>query len=1083
MLGDFCLIGDHEPVLALASTRLQALLAYLALHRGTAQSRAHVASLFWPDSTEEQSLTNLRHLLHELRTVFPAAELLIDISHRSLAWKPGTAATLDAAEFEKARAESDDALRRADRAGLRQALERAAGLYQGDLLPACTQEWIVPYRERLRREFAVVLERLARVLEEARDYAPALIQARRLQQLEPTQETTYCTMMRLQMLAGDRAAALQTYQECVAVLRRDLAVGPGAIVRAMHERLLSGASPAESPPDPAAVSGGPELPLRGRNPEWLRLRETWTGAARGRAQVVVVQGEAGIGKSRLAEELCVWVERQAGVVARSRSYAAEGRLALAPAAEWLRTPALHAPLAQLDPVWRAELAHLLPELRRLPSAPREDEPGPDRWQRHRLFEALARGLLARPGPVLLLLDDLQWTDPETLEWMRFLLRFAPGAPLLLVGTIRTEELGSDHPLQRFLLELRRDGQVTEIPLGPLSAAEAARVAADVAERPLRDDEAAWLYRETEGNPLFVVERVRAGIRDHDPAAAAAAPAGAAPLPPKVHAVISTRLAQLSPGAREAVAVAAVIGRGFPFELLAGVCGRPENDVVQAVDELWQRRILCEREPGTYDFTHDKLREVTYAETSAPRRRILHRRAAEVLEQLHASDPEPIWAQVAAHREAAGRPEEALESYRRAAEAAKRVHATEEAIRLFQKALAVLATLPPSRERAGQALELNTALGVCLVAFHGYPDPSALGIYERAIELCRELGRPTEAPILRALAIASLTTGNTRRAEALGHELLSVHARTGDPVAKVEGYYVLGVSYFWMGRFAESRANLETSLGCFDARFREQHLALYAQDPQAVCLCRLAWTLAFLGLPDQARARLDEALAVARALRHPHTEAYTYCFGAMACMDLREETRAAELLAALEELTTRHTLFFWDNRGRVVRCFLRAQATGDQRELAPVDEYMALFADRGNVVNFSQFLGWKARAHLALGRWREGLAAIDEAFARLAHIDERYCSPELHRLRGELLRAQGSDPREVEACFQQALALAREQGAKIGELRAAMSLGRLREVQRRKREARELLAGVYAWFTEGFATADLEEARALLAQWH
>ena len=1009
--------------------------------------------------------------------MLPASDGLVESTGRALAWKPGAAVVLDIDEFGQACAAADEALRRADDRELRPALEEAVRLYAGDLLPACTHEWIVPDRERLRRAYAVALERLVRVLEDARDYAGALTHALRLQQLEPTHEATYCTRMRLHLLSGDRAAALQVYQECVAVLRRELAVGPGPAVRELHERLLGGTPAAAAAPEPA-TAGGPELPLRGRNPEWLRLRDTWEKAARGRAHVVVVEGDAGIGKSRLAEELCVWVERQGGTVARSRSYAAEGRLAFAPAVEWLRTPALHVHLPRLDAVWRTEVAHLLPELAPAAAAP---APSGDGGQRHRLFEAMSRAVLARQGPVLLLLDDLQWTDVETLEWLRFLLRFAPGSPLLVAGTIRTGELASDHPLQRFLLDLRRDGQVTEIQLGPLSATDAALVAADVAQRPLSTDEAAWLYDETEGNPLFVVERVRAGI-SAGPAAAAPAGDGALPLPPKVHAVIAMRLAQLSPEAREVAAVAAVIGRGFRFELLAGVCGRAEAELGLAVDELWRRRILIEREPGSYDFSHDKLREVAYAETSAPRRRLLHRRAAAVLAQLHADNPEPVWAQRAAHLEEAGAPREALDAYRRAAEAAKRVHALEEAIRLFRKALALLATLPASREHAEQALELNTALGACLVASYGYPDPGGMDSYERAVALCRELGRPTEAPVLRALAIAALTVGRMHRAEVLGHELLAVHARTGDPVASVEGHYVLGVSQFWLGRFAESRANLEESLRRFDPRHRNIHLDLYAQDPEAVCLCRLAMTLAYLGRADQARARLDEALAVARALRHPHTEAYVSCFGAFVCADLGDAARAGELLDALERLTAKHTIEFWDSRGRVLRCLLRAEATGDRSEIERAEELMARLAARDVRVNFTQFYGLKARAQLARGAVREGLAAVDQGLAQLTQIDERYYEPELHRLRGELLRAQGAEPRESEARFLQALARAREQGAKAGELRAALSLARLWSGQRKKRAAaRELLATVTAGFTEGFGSADLSEARVILEE--
>jgi len=1089
ILGDFRLLRDSQPLMAVATARMQSLLAHLVLHQGASQSRAHVAFLFWPDSSEKQALTNLRHLLHKLRNALPGSDELIQTDHGSLSWNPRALVTLDVADFARALAEAEQALQKSDDAGARHALESAVALYRGELLPSCAEDWIVPQREHLRRDFAGALERLVRVLEDARDYAGALRHAQRLQQLEPTHEATACTLMRLHALAGDRAAALQVYKDCVAVLRRELAVGPGDNLRELHARVLGG----EPMPAKAAVGSpsGPraqELPLRGRHTEWQTLKRTWARASQGHPHLLVILGEAGIGKSRLAEELCMWVERQGGAVARTRSYAAEGRLAFAPAAQWLRSPALRPQLARLDPVWRAEVARILPEEPALARAkPRAPEKAQEGWWRHRLFEGLSRAVLAGRGPLLLLLDDLQWTDQETLEWLRFLLRFAPDARLLVIGTVRIEELNPGHLLHRLLLDLRRDDQSAEIQLGPLSYVEARLVAADVAGRHLSGEEATWLYRETEGNPLFVVEQVRAGLRGLAATAggqtlAASAAADDPSLPPKVHAVITTRLAQLSPAARELAGVAAVVGRACPFEVLAGVWGRSEDMTVRALEELWQRRILRETGAGVFDFTHDRLRDVAYMEASAPRRRLLHHRAAELLEQRNATNPEPVWAQVAAHFEAAGMPLPALAAYQRAADAAKRVHANEEAIRLFQKALVLLRALPPTSETAGEELGLNTALGACLVASHGYPDPGVWGVYERAIELCRQLGRPTEAPILRALAIASLTSGDLRRSEALGHELLALHAQGRDPIIHVEGHYVLGVSFFWLGRFADARAHLGESLDHYDLRRRDTHISLYAQDPRAICLCRLAWTLWYLGYPEQSQARLDEALALARELRHPNTESYVLSFGAQLCLDMREEPRAAELLETLEKITARHTVVFWEFRQKILTSLQRAASNREMKCIEQAEANMTVFARVGNLVNFSQFLGFKARVYLQCGAIRDGLAAIDEAFALLGRIDERFFNAELHRLRGELLVAQGSAPAEIEACFQQALRLSREQQSKSLELRAAMSLGRLWQAQRKKRQARELVATVYAWFSEGFATADLRDAHALLEQW-
>ena len=356
----------------------------------------------------------------------------------------------------------------------------------------------------------------------------------------------------------------------------------------------------------------------GRQAEWSRLREAWERAVLGRACFALVTGDAGIGKSRLAEELLTWAQRQGVAAAKTRSYAAEGRLSLAPVSEWLRSDALSPHLARLEDVWRVEVARILPEL--LAARPGLPRPAPmtEFGDRLRFFEGLARAVLAAPQPLLLLIDDLQWCDRETIEWLHFLSRFDPEARLLVLGTARSEELDAAHPLPALLRHLRSASQLAEIALEPLDAAETAELAAQVGNRAFDADAATRLYRETEGNPLFVVETVRAESGGGPPGVPEQGIPG---LPPRAHAVIAGRLAQLSDHAREMAAAAAVIGRAFDLEVLVRLVG-DEEVVVRALDELWRKRIVREQGPNAYDFTHDKLRDVAYGETSAPQRRRL-----------------------------------------------------------------------------------------------------------------------------------------------------------------------------------------------------------------------------------------------------------------------------------------------------------------------------------------------------------------------------------------------------------------------------------------------------------------------------
>jgi len=407
----------------------------------------------------------------------------------------------------------------------------------------------------------------------------------------------------------------------------------------------------------------------------------------------------GIGKTRLAEELLSWVNRQGLATAIARCYAAAGGLAYAPVAAWLRADALQTSLSTLPTTWLTEVARLVPDL--LVQRPDLPHPGPlvEGWQRQHLFEALARATLASRQPLLLLLDDLQWCDQETLEWLHYLLRFDPQAPLLLVGTLRSEEMTNEHLLASFLVSLRHEGVVVEIELGPLDVLDTSSLATQVAGRQLDPTMAVNLYHETEGNPLFVVETVRAGTLEAQGAEGHTIEdkTNHSMLPPTVQAVIAARLAQLSPAAREVTSVAAVIGRAFTFAVLARASGREEDALVEELDELWQKRIIRQQGAGTsdaYDFSHDKLREGAYMALSSARRRLLHRRAAEALEALHASNLDTVSGQLAAHYEHAGLLQQAISYYRRAGEVARQVYANTEALTYFQRALALLERIVP-----------------------------------------------------------------------------------------------------------------------------------------------------------------------------------------------------------------------------------------------------------------------------------------------------------------------------------------------------------------------------------------------------
>ncbi|HEY5004969.1 MAG TPA: AAA family ATPase, partial [Ktedonobacteraceae bacterium] len=676
-------------------TRLQSLLAYLLLHRHAPQNRSHLAFLLWPDSTEAQAHTNLRKLLYQLRQALPDIDQFLCVDKQTLLWRPAQADapwTLDIQEMERALAQAKQAELSQDLTTLRQALERVLHLYRGDLLPGCYEEWLLPERDRWHQLFLLAAERLIALLEQQREYDAALTAAQQLLRQDPLHEATYRLLMRLYALRGDRAAALRIYHACVTALERELGTEPSAVTQGVYETLMQSDLPSRTLTG-SLTSRGTAPPLLGRRAEWRQLLDGWRKMAKGQPRIVILSGEAGIGKTRLAEEMEAWVSRQGLATVSAHCYAALGSLAYAPVTTWLRGDALQPAFSTLDPALLTEIARLVPEV--LTSRPHLSHPSAmaEAWQRQHFFEALARAVLSAHQPLLLLLDDMQWCDHETLEWLQYLLRFDLHARILLLGTVRAEEILPGHPLREFLGALQRNDLVTEIALGPLTMEETTSLAEHILGRSLDTAMSTTLHSETEGNPLFVVEMARAGTLEQpgntDPVARSSFPLftqHSSTLPPSVQTVLATRLAQLSPLAHDVANVAAVIGRAFPFSVLARASGQSEEDVVQGLDELWQRRIVREQGVGaaeTYDFSHDKLREIACAFLSPARQRLLHRRIAEAFEEISVNELDTVSGQIADHYECAGLPERAIPFYRRAGETALQVYANTDAIAAFQ----------------------------------------------------------------------------------------------------------------------------------------------------------------------------------------------------------------------------------------------------------------------------------------------------------------------------------------------------------------------------------------------------------------
>ncbi|MCC6862673.1 MAG: AAA family ATPase [Bryobacterales bacterium] len=1044
LLGKLRLICGERLVTSVNTNRLQSLLAFLALHSGAAQSRERLASVLWPESNDSQARTNLRQLLHNLRRALPVECSPLTTDNRTVCWRRDIACSIDVIEFETVAARAADAERRGDFTTAREALEEAARLYQEDLLPDLYDEWVQDRREELRQQLVEVLASLSTLVEAAGDYPAAIRHASRLVAADPLREPSYQMLMRLHVRNHDRSSALRVYHQCMRILRRELGVSPCRETQDLYARVLnSGPLPAPHV-EPPPYTGAAPTRMVGRTEEWERLIRCWRRVTQGETHFALILGEPGIGKSRLAEELLRYCPRSPeGAAARARCYLAQGRLAYGPVAECLRAEPMQSGRVDLPRPQLAELSRVLPEI--LVERPEISPPPPltETWQRRHLYEALNACFGKGPKPLLLLIEDLQWCDPDTFEWLHSFFRSNDSGRTLVVGTARPEETGREHPLADLVGELRLSGLVSEFPLAPLSIEESAALAAQVAGRECDPAFLARLNQAAKGNPLFVVESVRASLEDQ---------ASQTSVPPRVQAVIAARIAQLSPPAYELAGLAAAIGRPFSFDLLAKATDWDEDSLSRALEELWQRRIINGLDAGAYDYSHDLLRDVAYSELNPVRRRSWHRRIARALEELHAPALESVSGSLAAHYEAAGLVEQAIRNYRVAASVARHRFADRETADLIRRALRLCRDLPETAKRDREELELLVTLGPSLVATHGFGAPEVGETYERGLSLARRSGdRKHFFPLLSGAWAFHVTRGELEESRRLGQ--LCVSGPSGEPTPALEmaGHALLGFSLFHLGQLIHSQQHLEQAASLCGS-LSDPALALFVgPDFRVLCSAYSSLVFCLLGDDRQAVLKSEEAVALAREVSHPFSLAMALACAAKQYV-LRHESALAR--ARAEEayaVSEKHGFAYYLACAWIMTGWATAVEGDTAAGLVKLRHGLDALQSTGAEIRLPFYYGLLAEACGLAGEAGEALANIANGFAFQSKNGETWFAPELHRVQGDVLLHSGN-PAQARISYGRAIEMARQTGAHLLELRAAARLRDLPAVRRASENA-------------------------------
>jgi class 3 adenylate cyclase/predicted ATPase len=836
-------------------------------------------------------------------------------------------------------------------------------------------------------------------------------------------------------------------------------------------------------------------PLVGRDEELDLLTRRWQQAKLGEGRMVLVSGEPGIGKSRLTAALSQHIESESHTRLRYFCSPHDQDSALYPfigqlerAAGFTRDDTATMKLDKLEALLGdgAEPGDLSLIVEMLSLSGGERFPPLDlspQRKKELTLAALLRQLqaLTQQQPVLMIFEDLHWIDPTSRELLDLTVEKITELPVLLVATYRPE----------FQPPWVGGSQVTVIALNRLGRNEGAmlvhRLAGNLGALPpdIVDD----IVERTDGVPLFVEELTKAVVEagaDRGYVSIPAVPASSLAVPATLHASLLGRLDRLGPSAKNVAQVGAAIGRDFSHELLAAAAPLAEPELQEALRRLVEAGLVFQRgvpPAAEYLFKHALVQDTAYSTLLRGPRQALHRRIAEALEQRFPESVETRPEIVAHHYGEAALADKAIAYWHRAGKLSVAKSAVREAIAQLRRGLSLLDGLPETRERQQLELDIHVTLTQALMAGKGYADPEVFAALERANRLVTEtgaVGTPLHFSVLYGLWVSNNTAGNIAAALEHATNFLSSAQLQPSTGPLLVGHRILAFSLIFSGDYPGALAHVETAASLYRPDEHRDSAFHYGQDIGVGALVTLSWALWHRGYPDQSARAADRALALSRQLGHAHTLAYALCYAGVAAVLARDVitvyTRSNDCVA----LASEHGFPQWAPYGRILQGWVVAQRGEATTAIACIRDGVAAREATGNRGATPFYLTLLAEALAFAGKREEGLAALDDALAKAAVSGVRGWDAEIHRLRGELTsRSPYPDPAKAEESFRTALTIAREQGTRGYELRAATSLARLWLKQGRRGKARDLLAPVYRWFTEGFDTADLKDAKRLL----
>ena len=1147
-LGSLQITKANTPLSGFLSDKVRALLAYLAVEQKRPLRRETLAALLWPERPERKARANLRRALANLRQVIDDENgRYLHITRQTLQFNAASAAWVDAVQFEHLLGEGEPTLAQ---------MEEAAALVNGRFLAGFSindsiafEEWALLKREEIQRQLLHSLNRLTAYYESHHQSETAVQYAWQQVRLEPWYEPGQRQLLRLLSHTQQRAAALSHYEQFEQELWAELGIMPEPATRRLYEAIRDGQMETETavtrrlPSFLAEPRTMATAPFVARERELAQLAGYWQTAVAGRGQVAFVTGEAGSGKTLLVQNFAQQAQRQAPTViplfGECQAHIGQGspylpfRMLLARA------------VGDIESLWqsgylnREQAKHLW--MLRETAVKLLQEEAPDLLSvlidpailpedvrvtavantpsQAILFQQLTHFLqkFSQYGPLLLLLDDLQWADSGSIDLLFYLRRQIVGYPILIIGTYRPEEViehqpetGQRHPLAHFVHELARDFGEMEVALNEADGRAFVDAWLDTEANRLDETFRQTVYGHTRGQALFTVELV-AGLREQGDLFRDEAgywqvreTVSWAQMPAKAEAIIAERIGRLPAPLRHLLTTASVQGETFVAEVVAKVMDRSPLEIIRSLSGALARRHQLVRAQGRqqigaqsishYHFRHNLFQWYVYGRLDPIERAYLHQMTGELLEgwyETAGTDMMTVAAQLAYHFSQAQIINKAIHYHQLAGQQALRLSAHAEAIGHYRQGLTLLATQPETTAQIQQEIDIQLALSWALLAIQGYASPEVKQVYDRALALCRQVEATLElVTTFYGLSSYYMVRGQYDTALSIGQQMLTIcRQKKANDVYKMQAHLLTGLPLFFMGHNQEALDHFEAVIALYDPLQHQPQAHVFGQDLGISSMIWKGHVLLHMGYLKEAQNSLQQALSWSEELNHPYTHAFALflagCTPHWYFHNFEQEHEYAQ--RTLEAAQKGDFIYmaisapFYLGQAAALIALRRKGRSASKKVaegIALMKEAMAKETGIGSRGGRSSRWTLLADIYGQTGQLEEAWVALQQGEMEIADNNERYFEAEWWRVKGELY-LQEEDEAQAEICWRQAIVTARSQKAKLLELKATTDLCRLWQRQGRNVLAKEHLAEICDWFGDNGEGWDLDEARILL----